>query len=100
MSTENKYEFKGTKGDWEVVADYKISTIGGRPHAQAYCMAVGLQPNGRLIEDLEGKANAHLIAAAPDLLQACIGIANELHDTDARREPIIAAIHKALNIQP
>lgn len=62
-------EFKGTKGEWKVnVTDQTnvFEIISRRPNEREDVCIV----NSELDEDAE--ANAKLIAAAPDLLEACI----------------------------
>lgn len=44
-------------------------------------------------------ANAYLIAAAPDLLEACILALRDLQPTDYTYQVIEQAIHKSLNIK-
>lgn len=69
----SRYEFKGTKGEW--IAHKEESYMGYSVHLKpegwqfgtAYIAQDIRQPN-------TGEADAHLIAAAPDLLQACIDI--------------------------
>ena len=64
----NKYEFKGTQGEWKlenryVKAGYRLTPIA--------------EPHGLLPID-ENDANLNLIAAAPQLLQACIEMVDQL----------------------
>ena len=91
-------EFKGTKGRWE--AKYKIGCdINIRIKqdetiiADGYSFASGI-PNE------EAEANAKLIAAAPELLDALQGIMFRFADLDYHSEEVInakSAINKALD---
>ena len=61
-----KTEFKGTKGEWYVDKNAMTVTTKGLVDGDIVCDA----PEG-FIESMENwKANAKLIAAAPDLLEA------------------------------
>ena len=68
----NNTEFKGTKGKWEAIGfecvDFSNLIVGvknGKPAGICKIFYDGIK-----IPD-EAKANAKLIAAAPDLLEAC-----------------------------
>ena len=67
-------DLKHTQGKWikAKVNRFNIVDEGGNIIASANC--------NYLIEDVEAEANAKLIAAAPDLLEACIKLATELTD--------------------
>lgn len=99
-------EFKGTKGSWIFEStppthEPKCSTIEvyGDSLIQAWICKV--QNNG-VIEEQEGRANATLIAAAPDLLEALISLtetcekhfSEEICLSEAKK-----AIEKALTIK-
>lgn len=99
------YEFKGTKGEWNVDGYDTVSVIAkvnevGWMHV-CKCDYGYASP----LEHLElNKANAHLIAAAPELLQACIDVENTLRTmtnnpvSDLLMTRLQQAIHKALNL--
>ena len=85
-------EFKGTKGEWEVNANTDmILTDNGayRPNSVMITLATK--------EELE--ANAYLIAAAPDLLEALQDLVKicEENNVGAELELSKKAIEKALN---
>src|SRR5690606_40113072 len=65
-------EPKWTPGPWQVCNTYH-AVHGERVRNIALCGNAHIpQGNGRiLVPDDEAKANAHLIAAAPDLYEAC-----------------------------
>lgn len=114
----SKYEFKGTKGDWYVSNTEK-------KHYQFYVMS----EIHDIIEEMicsnrfwnealreEHMANAHLISAAPDLLQALMelnSVIDNMWNDDERvknaekhskaitskQRNSLKAIHKALNIK-
>ena len=86
-------EFKGTKGDWYVVGSQpaEIAT-----YKTSICF-LGIQDYFKL--DAEQRANAKLIAAAPELLKAAIKALNDCCDligTEAGNS-LEEAINKALN---
>jgi len=100
-------EPKWTPGPWQVCNTYH-AVHGERVRNIALCGNAHIpQGNGRiLVPDDEAKANAHLIAAAPDLYEACkkarnvlalIETFDELIRTPRRRfEEAIDAIDLAL----
>lgn len=87
------YEFKGTQGPWELREALQDTFVrsGSRRVAE--------------ILSFKEREDAHLIAAAPELLQSCIEldqvlrplILNPAHKDVMTR--LQHAIHKALNIQ-
>lgn len=76
-------EFKGTKGNWRIYNDFKVGT-----GVKNICEIYNNTSN-------ESKANAKLIAAAPDLLEALQKIASNSND-HAMIRIAIKAIQKAL----
>jgi len=103
-------EFKGTKGEWKVTKsnthESKVATdkyrIAGVKHYYKQINHVLLEPSKE-----EGQANAQLIAAAPELLEALI-IAKKALDAELKKGGILGitngeynaieqAINKALN---
>ena len=63
-------EFKGTKGPWFVDED---GDVGCEVRSDLVAGVAGCEPSA---EDL---ANAKLIAAAPELLEACLRMRNQLY---------------------
>lgn len=92
-----KYEFKGTDGIWRC-----LESVTG--DITIYARDFAAMPDiVRMTKKIPATAiyDAHLIAAAPDLLQACI---EALEDYEKNELPnnisnkLKQAIHKALNI--
>lgn len=73
-------EFKGTKGEW-VISEINISDLKSiaifSDEKQEVLLHMYL-PNSEITE--ENKANAKLIASAPDLLEALIKIRKSIKD--------------------
>jgi hypothetical protein len=88
-------EFKGTKGEWYVVGSEPAEIATDK---KSICF-VGIQDYFN--KDIEQRANAKLIAAAPELLKALIKsvesmeIADEVEFIDEIKQAKIA-INKAL----
>jgi hypothetical protein len=91
-------EFKGTKGEWKITGTREQRTmINGS--------GIDVWWNLSDVSEDEGKANAKLIAAAPDLLKACIHALEMCEDrvTPTENDLTIMAgrlkapINKALN---
>lgn len=110
-------EFKGTPGPWTATEYYVDSTdvvdSNGFSHVSATNLAVlsGWHEKGyshwsdsekahREIPREEQRANAHLIAAAPELLEQLIRLRNKIadyhHDDDDHLDVVDAVINKAL----
>lgn len=95
----SEYQFKGTPGKW------KVTKIGEANPMVNSCGFHELEPrmdiwfsNAHTVKSAsEALANAHLIAAAPDLLEACVA-ALEVVDSREVYEKLQQAIHKALNL--
>lgn len=124
MSTDNKYQFKGTPGPWAIkkvfekpflVTDpidgqewYSLDSwimSGKKKIGEAnYSTAKGKM--GKVDNVGEFEANAHLIAAAPDLLEFAVMMLQSIDGggrvvtfQDHHIDELRAAIHKALNIE-
>lgn len=67
-------EFKGTPGPWICAANKSFFDIGPdhRKVEPNSCMAV--YPSACIGVGFEQEANAHLIAAAPEMLEALLGL--------------------------
>lgn len=109
------YEFKGTPGPWF----YNGMTLGkhwvivdeggdGSTDVKTVCKFSPLDREDYETNQqwIEATGNAHLIAAAPCLLQVAINALNDMQNIvpasparDNRIEQIKLAIHKALNIK-
>ena len=93
-------EFKGTKGKWSITGTGEQRTMINGSSIDVWWNLT----SSDVLED-EGKANAKLIAAAPDLLKACIHALEMCEDrvTPTKNDLTIMAgrlkapINKALN---
>jgi len=108
---KNNYEFLGAKGEWRIASKrkesqfYVIQGIDTPTHeVQVCCLNYGAHPIQEQLDCTE--ANAHLIAAAPDLLEACIKILDTIRRDSLEEQLNLEeynyleqAIHKALNIK-
>lgn len=92
-------EFKGTLGPWGLNQQGEIVTANGMN------LSIALMYHSGFIDGVERKANARLIAAAPELLEALQGLVADYEwsargkDLYAKEHPITlarAAIAKAL----
>jgi len=84
-------EFKGTKGEWKITG-----TGENRIMINGSSIDVWWNLSSSDVLEDEGKANAKLIAAAPDLLEALQGLLLNGHN-DKQIEISQKAINKALN---
>ena len=101
-----QYEFKGTQGAWVDMGGDNLSIDIVLPDNTTISIDRCDRFSGKpVIERSQMEANAHLTAAAPDLLEACIDLVEQFE----RVEPLYSkdkeiinkakkAIHKALNI--
>ena len=93
-------EFKGTKGKWSITGTGRQRTM-----INGSSIDVWWNIGSSDVSEDEGKANAKLIAAAPDLLEACIHALEMCEDrvTPTENDLTIMAgrlkapINKALN---
>ena len=91
-------EFKGTKGEWKITGTEEQRTMINGSSIDVWWNLT----SSDVLED-EGKANAKLIAAAPDLLEACIHALEMCEDSPTENDLTIMAgrlkapINKALN---
>ncbi len=65
--------FNGTKGDWRYMEDYQCISISDTDKIKDFEIVCQINDTASL-EDKVVKANGHLIASAPELLQACINV--------------------------
>lgn len=101
-------EFKGTKGEWVAKIGSELETsvntskkrIAAVKHYESQVDDVLKEPSLQ-----EGRANAKLIAAAPDLLEALNNLVEstssefaERYDFSEERNKAIKAIEKALKL--
>ena len=84
-------EFKGTKGEWKITGTGEQRTM-----INGSSIDVWWNIGSSAVSEDEGKANAKLIAAAPDLLEALQGLLLNGHN-DKQIEISKSAIQKALN---
>lgn len=93
-----KKEFKGTEGPWEFKRTGKghflISGIGWEDFAKVYTITDGGDFDGKLAD--EAKANAKLIAAAPDLLEACMEFVRKVECGEAKSKRSYAQMKQAI----
>ena len=86
-------EFKGTKGDWEVVHEINVQSVGRRP-----ICACGTYDSSEKDSQAINKANAQLIAAAPELLKALKNL-NESMKAIQRHHPNVVILRDEARIQ-
>ena len=100
------YEFKGTQQEW-VYDDRFIHAYEGDNQIKICDVYSPIHDIGYHSPSIS-RANARLIAAAPELLKACIDILNYEERFRAKGNPTIAnkwlnqvkaSVHKALNIK-
>lgn len=90
----DNYEFKGTKGEWKW--DGKVWDYDKEDEAPYLMSEDSIVLKGEI--ECENENDAHLISAAPDLLDAAIGII-KLHEKAHTTEdlfPLFQAILKSL----
>jgi len=101
-------EFKGTKGRWQVkhseskTAFNVVGTVLGGRYKIARCpylQSEKLVDITNSLEKKEAKANARLIAAAPELLDACIEALKFVDVEEPAFDVLQAAINKAIGIE-
>lgn len=110
------YEFKGTKGEWQVtdLDDTFVEKVDRTKGAEDNLICVS-KGNGIYGPHEQRLANSYLIAASPELLEALLesnGMLNGLYDfvrdkidlgqldiIAMRTQANIKAVHKALNIK-
>jgi len=97
----NKLEFKGTDGKWTLTTN--PLEIGNFKSSVWSTNKFGEEIGSELIADVEKNENAHLIAAAPDLLKAAIDFLEKVESGRARStdsyNKFKSAVYKALNLQ-
>lgn len=94
-------EFKGTKGDWKVIHEINVTSENHRP-----ICACGVTDYNEKDSMVINKANAQLIASAPELLKALLLLIDPLTGlcfdslqsefTNAQLSQIESAIEKAI----
>lgn len=112
--SENKYQFKGTQGVWHAVEIAGFWEVKDEPYYEGRDLLCfdNRYDEGPVTAE-EAKNNAYLMAASPDLLQACIGMMGLVdlwlpesvkpeHEGEAQalmsaHDKMKQAIHKALN---
>lgn len=96
---ENKdLEFKGTPGEWVAKENY----VFPKENASKSICVCHLQDffhntRGQRIDDIKPLYNAKLIAAAPDLLEACQEFVRKCDVGEARSTRSYAQMKKAIN---
>jgi len=88
METATK-EFKGTKGEWKAVKlPYKVGLCTHE---------IQFNEDGECVTDgVYGEANAKLIAAAPDLLEACMEFVRKVECGEAKSKRSYAQMKQAI----
>ncbi|WP_336747850.1 hypothetical protein [Pantoea vagans] len=91
-------EFKGTKGIWNFNADdFSVTTKGDSKLPTEVCHVMDNNPYDGVYE--EDIANGHLIAAAPELLEAlqiCAGYLSELDHSSAIYTALMDKVNDAI----
>jgi len=64
-------EFKGTKGDWKAKG-LIVLTDENKTICNCCLMTFLHDRRGQIVKDTQGEANAQLISASPELLEACM----------------------------
>lgn len=104
MNTKNKYQFKGDNGIWHVDEVYdseKLTITVFEPDNGDFREGWRTVVVEELAESPKMEANAHLIAAAPELLHAAIMAIQSTNPLQVHEAHIMleAAVEKALNIK-
>ncbi len=88
-------EFKGTKGEWK--QDYQCVFIGEDHRASNFEQVIARCYPSNFYDrsDEEAEANAQLIAAAPELLEALIDLRHVILNDDENIARIMACSQKA-----
>ena len=96
----NDLEFKGTKGEWELGGNTVDGILISARHPQNRDICTVWKYDHSFLEKQEAQANAKLIAAAPELLEALqnilIAIDSEKVILAEEYEMGVKAIEKAL----
>ena len=95
-------KFKGTKGEWTIKKtkrNYLISALDWSKFCKVHILEPQEKDRSLFLEsDIESEANAKLIAAAPDLLEALQEVRNQMNATIPEKyfDIVDQAIKKAL----
>ena len=90
----NNAEFKGTKGSWKAKNNPSNTKLYGIWSEKMDLIAMANQ-DFRTREEM--KANAKLIATAPELLEACVRALGQINGEGMRKERTIKQLEQAIN---